>query len=250
MILEVKNISKNFEFREHFGHKQIYLEVLNDISFSLKSGENLSILGQSGSGKSTLAKILSLVIKQSGGEIFFEDKNLSNLNQNEILRYTSQIRLVMQNQKLCLNPALKIKTQIKNIKNYLKLNFDDELVSSLLKTLNLPTEILAKLPYQISGGEAERVGMLIAMLSNPKLLILDEITSGLDLESKEKLLDMLLMLNKNINIIFITHDLMSARRVADKVLLLEKGKQIFFGDFKNIKECPKFLELSEALIYQ
>ena len=249
MILEVKNISKNFEFREHFGHKQIYLEVLNDISFSLKSGENLSILGQSGSGKSTLAKILSLVIKQSGGEIFFEDKNLSNLNQNEILRYTSQIRLVMQNQKLCLNPALKIKTQIKNIKNYLKLNFDDELVGMLLKTLNLPAEILAKLPHQISGGEAERAGMLIAMLSNPKLLILDEITSGLDFEAKERLLDMLLTLNKSINIIFITHDLMSARRVAGKVLLLEKGKQIFFGDFENIKEYPKFLELSEALSY-
>jgi methionine import ATP-binding protein metN 2 len=249
MILEVKNISKNFEFREHFGHKQICLEVLNNISFNLESGENLSILGQSGSGKSTLAKILALVIKQSDGEIFFEGKNLSNLNQNEVLRCRSRIRLVMQNQKLCLNPALKIKTQIKNIKNYLKLNFDDELVGSLLKTLNLPAEILAKLPHQISGGEAERVGMLIAMLSNPKLLILDEITSGLDFEAKERLLDMLLTLNKNINIIFITHDLMSARRVADKVLLLEKGKQIFFGDFENIKECPKFLELSEALSY-
>ena len=249
MILEVKNISKNFEFKEHFGHKQICLEVLNNISFNLESGENLSILGQSGSGKSTLAKILALVIKQSGGEIFFEGKNLSNLNQNEILWYRSRIRLVMQNQKLCLNPALKIKTQIKNIKNYLKLNFDDELVGSLLKTLNLPAEILAKLPHQISGGEAERVGTLIAMLSNPKLLILDEITSGLDFEAKERLLDMLLTLNKSINIIFITHDLMSARRVANKVLLLEKGNQIFFDDFENIKECPKFLELSEVLSY-
>jgi methionine import ATP-binding protein metN 2 len=249
MILEVKNISKNFEFKEHFGHKQICLEVLNNISFNLESGENLSILGQSGSGKSTLAKILALVIKQSGGEIFFEGKNLSNLNQNEILWYRSRIRLVMQNQKLCLNPALKIKTQIKNIKNYLKLNFDDELVGTLLKTLNLPAEILAKLPHQISGGEAERVGMLIAMLSNPKLLILDEITSGLDFEAKGRLLDMLLTLNKSINIIFITHDLMSARRVADKVLLLEKGNQIFFGDFENIKKYPKFLELSEALSY-
>ena len=97
MILEIKNISKNFEFKEHFGHKQICLEVLNNISFNLESGENLSILGTSGSGKSTLAKILALVIKQSGGEIFFEGKNLSNLNQNEILRYRSQIRLVMQN---------------------------------------------------------------------------------------------------------------------------------------------------------
>ena len=223
-MLEVKNVDKFYDLKEHINKKTEKIQVLYDINFSLENGDNLAILGVSGSGKSTLANLLSAVEKPTNGEILLNGEN-RNLNK--------KISLIMQTQKLCLNPTLRIKTSINLLKKYLHLKFSDNDVKNLFETLNLNQEILQKFPHEISGGEASRIGILKALLIKPDILICDEITAGLDEENKNSVLNVLKKLKQSI--IFITHDLEAAKEISKNVLILEKGKRVFFGKFSELQ---------------
>ena len=229
MKIRLKNVSKSLSFKEHFNAKAEVLHLLEEISCELDDGENLAILGQSGSGKSTLAKLISFSEPKSGGKIYINNKEITDKNELK-----KDIRYILQNQKQALNPALKVKTAIAHVRSYLKLSFSENELKELLSNLNLKDEILGKYPSQLSGGEATRVGILLALLSKPKILICDEITSGLDNETKQKIINLLLGLDEKISIIFITHDILSAMKIAQKVLIIEAGKQVAWGKFDDL----------------
>ena len=229
MKIRLENVSKSLSFKEHFNARAEVLHLLEGINYELDDSENLAILGQSGSGKSTLAKLISFSEPKSGGKIYINDKEITDKNELK-----KDIRYILQNQKQALNPALKVKTAIAHVRSYLKLNFSENELKELLANLNLKDEILEKYPSQLSGGEATRVGILLALLSKPKILICDEITSGLDSETKQKIINLLLSLDEKISIIFITHDILSAMKIAQKVLIIESGKQVAFGKFEDL----------------
>ena len=229
MKIRLENVSKSLSFKEHFNARAEVLHLLEGISCELDDGENLAILGQSGSGKSTLAKLISFSEPKSGGKIYINNEEITDKNELK-----KDIRYILQNQKQALNPALKVKTAIAHVRSYLKLNFNENELKELLVNLNLKDEILDKYPSQLSGGEATRVGILLALLSKPKTLICDEITSGLDNETKQKIINLLLSLDEKISIIFITHDILSAKMIAKKVLIIESGKQMAFGKFDDL----------------
>ena len=229
MKIRLENVSKSLSFKEHFNARAEVLHLLDGINYELDDGENLAILGQSGSGKSTLAKLISFSEPKSGGKIYINNEEITDKN-----KLKKDIRYILQNQKQALNPALKVKTAIAHVRSYLKLSFSENELKELLVNLNLKDEILSKYPSQLSGGEATRVGILLALLSKPKILICDEITSGLDNETKQKIINLLLSLDKNISIIFITHDILSAMKIAQKVLIIESGKQVAWGKFENL----------------
>ena len=227
--IRLENVSKSLSFKEHFNARAEVLHLLEGINYELGDGENLAILGQSGSGKSTLAKLISFSEPKSGGKIYINDKEITDKNELK-----KDIRYILQNQKQALNPALKVKTAIAHVRSYLKLSFSENELKELLVNLNLKDEILEKYPSQLSGGEATRVGILLALLSKPKILICDEITSGLDNETKQKIINLLLSLDERISIIFITHDILSAMKIAQKVLIIESGKQVAWGKFEDL----------------
>ena len=229
MKIRLENVSKSLSFKEHFNARAEVLHLLEGISCELDDGENLAILGQSGSGKSTLAKLISFSEPKSEGKIYINNEEITDKNELK-----KDIRYILQNQKQALNPALKVKTAIAHVRSYLKLNFSENELKELLSNLNLKDEILGKYPSQLSGGEATRVGILLALLSKPKILICDEITSGLDNETKQKIINLLLSLNEKISIIFITHDILSAMKIAQKVLIIEASKQVAFGKFEDL----------------
>ena len=227
--IRLENVSKSLSFKEHFNARAEVLYLLEGINYELGDGENLAILGQSGSGKSTLAKLISFSEPKSGGKIYINSEEITDKNELK-----KDIRYILQNQKQALNPALKVKTAIAHVRSYLKLSFSENELKELLANLNLKDEILEKYPSQLSGGEATRVGILLALLSKPKILICDEITSGLDNETKQKIINLLLSLDEKISIIFITHDILSAMKIAQKVLIIEAGKQVAFGKFEDL----------------
>ena len=227
--IRLKNVSKSLSFKEHFNAKAEVLHLLEGINFELDDGENLAILGQSGSGKSTLAKLISFSEPKSGGKIYINKEEITDKNELK-----KDIRYILQNQKQALNPALKVKTAIAHVRSYLKLSFSENELKEFLANLNLKDEILEKYPSQLSGGEATRVGILLALLSKPKILICDEITSGLDNETKQKIINLLLSLDEKISIIFITHDIISAMKIAQKVLIIESGKQVAWGKVEDL----------------
>lgn len=243
MKIRLENVSKSLSFKEHFNARAEVLHLLEGINYELDDGENLAILGQSGSGKSTLAKLISFSEPKSGGKIYINNEEITDKNELK-----KDIRYILQNQKQALNPALKVKTAIAHVRSYLKLSFGENELKEFLSNLNLKDEILEKYPSQLSGGEATRVGILLALLSKPKVLICDEITSGLDNETKQKIINLLLSLDKNISIIFITHDILSAMKIAQKVLIIESGKQVAFGkfeDFASQNVLKKYLDAAK-----
>ena len=229
MKIRLENVSKSLSFKEHFNARAEVLHLLEGINYELDDGENLAILGQSGSGKSTLSKLISFSEPKSGGKIYINDEEITDKNERK-----KDIRYILQNQKQALNPALKVKTAIAHVRSYLKLSFSENELKEFLANLNLKDEILEKYPSQLSGGEATRVGILLALLSKPKILICDEITSGLDNETKQKIINLLLNLDEKISIIFITHDILSAMKIAQKVLIIESGKQVAWGKFEDL----------------
>ncbi|QPH95466.1 ATP-binding cassette domain-containing protein [Campylobacter concisus] len=229
MKIRLENVSKSLSFKEHFNARAEVLHLLEGVSCELDDGENLAILGQSGSGKSTLAKLISFSEPKSGGKIYINNEEITDKNELK-----KDIRYILQNQKQALNPALKVKTAIAHVRSYLKLSFGENELKELMGNLNLKDEILGKYPSQLSGGEATRVGILLALLSKPKILICDEIISGLDNVTKQKIINLLLSLDEKISIIFITHDILSAMKIAQKVLIIESGKQVAWGKFEDI----------------
>ena len=219
MKIRLENVSKSLSFKEHFNARAEVLHLLEGISYELDDGENLAILGQSGSGKSTLAKLISFSEPKSGGKIYINNEEITDKNELK-----KDIRYILQNQKQALNPALKVKTAIAHVRSYLKLSFSENELKELLANLNLKDEILEKYPSQLSGGEATRVGILLALLSKPKILICDEITSGLDSISGSHVAGILESLKGKMSVIFISHDEALTSYLSDEIWQMRDGR--------------------------
>ena len=176
-------------------------------------------MGQSGSGKSTLAKLISFSEPKSGGKIYINSEEITDKNELK-----KDIRYILQNQKQALNPALKVKTAIAHVRSYLKLSFSENELKELLANLNLKDEILEKYPSQLSGGEASRVQIALALCLKPKILICDEITSGLDSISASHVADILESLKGKMSVIFISHDEALTSYLSDEIWQMRDGR--------------------------
>ncbi|WP_312908370.1 dipeptide/oligopeptide/nickel ABC transporter ATP-binding protein [Tissierella praeacuta] len=203
--------------------------ALDNIDLKIRSGESVSILGESGSGKSTLAKIISKIEKHTSGQIFFDKENITNLKGKKLLNFRKSIQTVLQDTSSTLNPKLSVLRNMEegliNLTNYNK-NERKEILLELMKRLNMKEEILNTPVTKLSGGEARRVSLIRALGTNPSFLVLDEITSGLDLISQDMVLDMISdsIRNFKITVIFVTHDEESAKRISNRLLYMDKGK--------------------------
>lgn len=207
-MLKVENLSKFYEFRKHFYLKKETICIFENINFSLNLNENLLITGQSGAGKSTLAKIIAMLEKPSSGGVFFENLNLCELDFKSARKLRLKIQYVFQEQKLALNPYKKCSNLFLEPFENFGQKPDLTLIDELFYALNLDKKILTLKPLQLSSGQALRFGLLRALCLRPKLLILDEITSALDLKNSAQILDFLKAYQKEqrqISFIFITH---------------------------------------------
>lgn len=224
-ILELKNISKTYKTFSFFKISKPNA-VLKDISFVLNKGEALALLGQSGSGKSTIAKIICNIIKQDSGEIYLENKkvNLKNLAQKR--EFYKQIQIVFQDSISALNPALDVFEAISEPLDYLS-NFSKnekiKIVENLLKKVHLDINLDTKVSF-LSGGMAQRVCIARAMAISPKIIILDEATSSLDILLQKGIINLINEMKREFSFIIITHDMRIVKTICDRVILLDDGK--------------------------
>lgn len=217
-MIKVSNLDKSF------GDKKI----LNDINFTLKSGEILSIVGDSGSGKTTLSKIILGLIKPDRGQIIYEGVDLVNLGKKDFKKYRKDIQIISQNPSSFFDPSMKLgRSVIEPLKNF-KLKLDNEKFKDLIEEFKLDEKVLARYPHQVSGGEIQRLSIIRALLLEPKILILDEPTSMLDISVQAQILDILkrVQVEKNMSYIFISHDMEVVEIFSDRVLNLKSSKLI------------------------
>lgn len=201
-MLEIKNCCKSF------GNQT----VLQDVSLTIPDGSIIGMFGASGIGKSTLAKILCGVTAPDAGEVLLDGQLLVSGKSNYDRRRGLSIQMVYQQPYATLDPSQKIGVGLRELISYHRLTKNgqetENLIADILAQMQLPTRILAHLPRQISGGEAQRVALARALLLRPKLLILDEATSMLDVSTQANLLALVKaqMIPSGGSVLFISHD--------------------------------------------
>ena len=223
--------------------------ILNNISFSLEYNEIVGVVGESGSGKSLMAHIL-MGLQPKHSEIIAEklnflDSDLRNFSPKKWQKYRGRFQgMIFQEPQSSLNPTLKCGKQLREVLSFhqkMSLNEKKERVINTLKEVKLldTNRIINSYPHQLSGGQKQRVMIAMALLCNPKLLIADEPTTALDVTVQKGILELLkgLCQDKNIAMIFISHDLGVINEVADNILVMYQGKVIEKGSFY----CPFFL---------
>lgn len=201
-MLEIKNCCKAFGDQT----------VLQDVSLTIPGGSIIGVSGASGIGKSTLAKILCGVTAPDAGEIFLDGQLLVSEKSNYDRRWGLAIQMVYQQPYATLDPSQKIGAGLRELISYHRLTKNGQetgkLIADILAQMQLPSKILAHLPRQISGGEAQRVALARCLLLSPKLLILDEATSMLDVSTQANLLTLVKaqMIPNGGALLFISHD--------------------------------------------
>lgn len=231
-----------------YGDKHV---VLRDAHLEIGRGEVLGLIGQSGSGKSTIAlSILGLLDRkkvEAQGSIQFEDRDLLTLRESELRSLRGRkIALVLQSPLSSLNPALKIRTQLKETwrahASGSATNCDGA-IRAALESVSLPSrdEFLARHPSQMSVGQAQRVLIAMAVMHRPALLIADEATSALDVITQSEILALFRELNRNsgMSILYISHDLASVAGICDRVAILHEGQIVESGITGQVLLSPR-----------
>ncbi len=242
-MLRLNQITKYYQLNKSFvstARKRI--KAVDSVCLEIKPGQTLGLVGESGCGKSTLARIILKLIKPSSGQIFFNDKEITDLKENQFRALRKEIQIVFQDPYSSLSPRLKVKNIIAEPLQAFKekKDFINQRVKDLLKNVGLNPEYENRLPHQLSGGERQRVGIARALATNPKLLILDEAVSSLDLSTQAQVLNLLKDLQEKYKLtyLFIAHNLDVVRYISDHVAVMYKGSIVEQASVSQLYENP------------
>ena len=229
----IKNLNTWIISRNFLKNSKKYL--LQNISFTIHESETLSIIGKSGSGKSTLAKSILGLNNSTFDSYILNNKEIQRLSKSD----RRIIQIILQDPFDNLNPELTIVENIEEgmiLHGYTERKTRNEIIKKFLKDINLDESILSKYPKKCSGGERQRICILRALVLNPKILVLDEITSALDIVTAQKILQIIVNIQEkyNISVIFISHDLNIVAQFSHKIIVLEDGKIIANDTTENI----------------
>ncbi|RDY23684.1 ABC transporter ATP-binding protein [Romboutsia maritimum] len=244
-LLEIRNLEVNFKTESG------EIGVVRDVSFDLKKGETLAIVGESGCGKSVLCKSIIKILPKNGyiknGKVMFNEKNLVNTSQKEMEGIRGKdISMIFQDPMTSLNPTISIGKQIMESiiihqgKN--KLEAKKRAIELIeLVGIDNPQKRFKQYPHQFSGGMRQRIVIAIALACNPKILIADEPTTALDVTIQAQIIDLIkkLQMKTGVSIIFITHDLGVVASIADRVAVMYAGKIIEIGNLEDIYYNPQ-----------
>ncbi|PKG22787.1 ABC transporter ATP-binding protein [Niallia nealsonii] len=233
-VLKVKNINKSYKNKK---------SVLKDISFEIKKGTCMGLVGESGCGKSTLSKCILGMESIDSGEILLLHQPFNHQSDKRPLR--RHIQAVFQNPASSLNPKLKIKEslidpfrQFESQLNLRHLNYQNQnqFIRDLLELVNLPTKTAESYPHELSGGQKQRVAIARAISIEPVLLVLDEPTASLDVFSQNMLLTLFEQLRKELELsyLFISHDLAAVHMISQQIMVMKEGSIVDSFDKEDL----------------
>jgi len=237
-LIEALNIKKYFPTQ---GGRMV--KAVDDVSFSIESGETLGMVGESGCGKSTIGRVIMNLIEPTDGRLLFEDRNIFELPRAERRALRRKMGIVFQDPYSSLNPRMNVLQIVGEpliIHHKLKGAGLRERVVDLLEQVGLKPDQINRYPHQFSGGQRQRLGIGRALALNPKFMILDEPTSALDVSVQAQVLNLIKKLQavKNLTYLFITHDLNVVRHIADRVIVMYLGKLVEEGNIEDIFKRP------------
>lgn len=252
-LVEVKNIVKNFPVTSGlFKDFNTVVHALSGVSFNIRRGETLGLVGESGCGKSTLGRIIANLMKPTSGNVIYEGKNITNLKPKEFKTFRRNIQLVFQDPYASLNPRMTVGQIIGEgliIYNIAKGEVNRKKVLEILDVVGLTKDSISRYPHEFSGGQRQRIGIARALSLSPKLIIADEPISALDVSIQAQILNLLNKLQKQFGFtyLFIAHDLRIVEYISDRVIVMYLGKIMEIADSKALYKIP-YHPYTEALI--
>ena len=251
-LMIVRNVSKYYSRFVNF-RKKVNFKALKNINIKLYEGETLGIIGESGSGKTTLSEVIMKIKKYEFGNIFYKNKNINKFNKTEMLNYRKEVQIVFQDPYSSLNPLFNVKEiiaePIKCHNIFEKKSEIDKKCKELINDVKIGQSYLNKYPHELSGGQRQRVAIARAISINPKILILDESVSALDVSIQASILNLLTEIKEkyNLSYIFISHDLSVVKHMSDKIAVFLNGKIVEYADADLLFKDPK-KEYTKALL--
>ena len=243
-LLEVRALRRYFPVRNVFGVRSGWLRALDDVSFEVRRGEILGVVGESGCGKSTLGKTLIGVHRPTAGEIRFRGREIGRLPRGERRAVASELQYVYQDPGASLDPRWKIRRSLHEpliVHTGLGAAERNEAVRGILDAVGLPPGHLDLYPHELSGGQQRRVGLARILTLRPSLVILDEPTSGLDVSVQATVLNLFRELRQafDLTYVFISHDLGVVQAMCDRILVMYLGRIMETGPTGRLFGAPR-----------
>ena len=240
IILEIKNLKKYFPVKNS---KEAFVKAVDGVSLNLERGEVLGLVGESGCGKSTLVNTVLNLTAPTEGEVIFDGKNMFSLGKKEMRETRKDIQIVFQDPFWSLNPRMLVKDVIgEPLSIQTKFNSIEilEKVEGMLEMVGLTKDSAYKYPHEFSGGQRQRIAIARALALMPKLVVLDEPTSSIDVVSQAQILSLLDDLKEKFNLtyIVISHDLSVVSYMSDKIAVMYLGKIVEYGKTDLIFNNP------------
>ena len=239
-LVRIENLSKTYLSNSLFSHGG-NREVLKNINLTIYEGQNLGLLGPSGCGKTTLAKIILGLEKETSGKIFILGKDISTLNKKEFKKVRSQVQVVFQDPYSSLDPRMTIEQSLKEpfIIHDKKVQAED--LRKLVSSVGISYQDIKKYPHEFSGGQRQRICIARALALKPKLLVLDEPVSSLDVSVQAQILNLLLEVKQeyNLTLLLISHDFAVCNFICQNIAIMSKGSIEEFGTANEVLKNPQ-----------
>ncbi len=247
-LLSVEGLKKTFALNEGLlatlaGVGRKYLRAVDDVSFEVRKGETLGIVGESGCGKSTTGLAVLQLVPPIEGRVEFQGRSIVGLPSEENRQLRQHMQLILQNPYLALNPRMRIGDIVSEpLRNFRIGNRGSQRqrAAELLERVGLKASHVARFPHEFSGGQRQRIGIARALALNPALVVADEPVSALDVSVQAQILNLLLELKDeyNLTFIFISHDLSVVRYISDRIMVMYLGQMMETGPANEVYDKP------------
>jgi oligopeptide transport system ATP-binding protein len=251
-LISLQNLRVHFKIGGGLFKEAKVVKAVDGITFDIKRGETLGLVGESGCGKSTLGKAILRLTEPTGGKVFYNGKDLAHLPQSVMRGHRRNLQMIFQDPYASLNPRMNVGQIIgEPIRTFGLASGKavDAKVQDLMETVGMSRRFVKRYPHEFSGGQRQRIGIARALAVNPEFIVADEPISALDVSIQAQIMNLMekLQAEKNLTYLFISHDLRAVRHLSDRVAVMYLGKIVELADSKEIYADP-LMPYSKALI--
>ena len=238
-LLEVTELKKHFRI-----NKRTVIRAVDGVSFAIKRGSTLGLVGESGCGKTTVGRLLLRLYSPDSGNIYFDNSNISHITRSQSKSITKKVQMVFQDPYSSLNPFLTVRQIINDgirlHRLFSSVKEESERVTELLELVGLSMLQADCFPYELSGGQRQRVGIARALALNPQFIVCDEVISALDVSMQAQIINLLLSLQESLGLtyLFISHDLNVVQHISDTIAVMYLGTIVEYGNALEVFNRP------------